>query len=93
MELLEAREIINSVDAEMVKLFCKRMHASAEIAKYKEAHGLPVYDAAREKEVIKRNAEAAEPEMRELYCEFITTVMKLSKDYQRTLMGKAEEEQ
>ena len=44
----KARRIINEVDAEMAKLFVRRMQAAKLVAEYKAANGLRIYDAARE---------------------------------------------
>ena len=54
-KLQKARKKINEIDAEMAKLFCERMEASATVAEYKQEHGLPIFDAEREALVIKNN--------------------------------------
>ena len=59
-ELALARQEINEVDEEMAKLFVRRMNAVSRVAAYKIAHGLPIYDEARENEVI---AAARPPEI------------------------------
>ena len=55
--LESVRKRINVIDCDIADLFVRRMEACAEIAKYKMTRGLPVTDAAREAEVIKRNSE------------------------------------
>ena len=55
-ELKEIRRTINEIDNEMRALFEKRMHAVREVAEYKQAHGLPIHDPAREEQVIESNA-------------------------------------
>ena len=89
MNLLEeAREIINRVDSEMAKLFCERMRASEMVAKYKTEHGLKIYDAAREEEIIKRNSERIEDKtLREYYVNFLKNNMAVSREYQDRLMS------
>lgn len=85
MNLDEARQIINSVDSEMAKLFEKRMTAVFEVAKYKKENNLPVYDPAREKVVIEKNSGYIEnPEFVEYYKKWIQYTMDLSKEYQKT---------
>ncbi len=88
MDLLEqAREIINKVDTEMAALFVRRMEASEMVAEYKKQNGLPVYDAIREEEVIRKNAgRVADPVLREYYMNFIRENMKLSKNYQTRIL-------
>lgn len=55
--LKDSRLKINKIDTEMAKLFVERMKVSRDIAEYKKNHGLPVYDASRENELISKNSE------------------------------------
>lgn len=88
MDLLEqARGIINEVDAEMAKLFVRRMEAAAMVAEYKKEHGLPVLDTAREEQVLRRGSERVEDdELRAYYVNFIRNNMELSRAYQHKLL-------
>lgn len=88
MDLLEkARGIINEVDTEMAKLFVRRMEAVAMVAEHKKAHGLPVLDAAREEEVVRRGAARVEDdELRAYYVNFIRNNMEISRNYQHKLL-------
>lgn len=87
-QLQEARLAINKIDDQMAELFCARMHAAESIADYKQAHGLPVLDAAREQEVIRRNAEKIEDDtLRGYYTDFLTGTMAISRRYQQRRMG------
>ncbi len=88
MDLLEqARGIINEVDSEMAKLFVRRMEAAAMVAEYKKAHGLPVLDAIREEQVIRRgSARVEDDELRAYYVNFIRNNMELSRAYQHKLL-------
>ena len=54
MDLKELRKEIDAVDAEIVKLFEKRMEISERMAAYKQQAGIPVRDKAREKEKIQQ---------------------------------------
>ena len=47
-ELLAARARIDRIDAELARLFEERMAAAAKIGAWKQAHGRPVRDPARE---------------------------------------------
>lgn len=89
MDLLkEARKIINEVDEKMAELFCKRMKAAEMVAEYKKEHGLKIFDAAREEEVIKRNSSRIESkELREYYVNFLKNNMAVSRAYQDRLMS------
>ena len=45
MDALEqARAEIDTVDAQLAALFERRMAAVLQVAEYKRAHGLPIYD-------------------------------------------------
>ena len=86
--LEEARKIINEVDSKMAELFVKRMRAAEMVAEYKKEHGLKIFDAAREDEVIRRNSELVEDkEIREYYVNFLKNNMAVSRDYQDRLMS------
>ena len=85
--LNKAREIINEVDSEIAKLFCKRMEAAKMIADYKKEHGLPIYDAEREEEIIRKSADRVQDEeLRSYYVSFIRDTMKVSRAYQSKLI-------
>ena len=55
--LQEARKIINDVDRQMAELFVRRMQAAEMVAQYKQAHGMPILDTAREEDVIRNGIE------------------------------------
>ena len=88
MSLLDdARKIINDVDAKMADLFCQRMRAAEMVAQHKKEHGLKIFDAAREEEVVKKNSERIEDAvLREYYVNFLKNNMAVSRAYQDRLM-------
>jgi len=88
MDLLEqARSIINEVDDEMARLFVRRMEAAEMVAQYKQAHGLPILDASREEQILRRGAERVEDEtLRAYYINFIRNNMAISRAYQHRLL-------
>ena len=87
--LKEARETINRVDGEMARLFEERMEAVRKVAEYKIAHGLPVLDAEREKQVIERNSALIEDgELRAYYVEFLKNNMAVSRRFQQDIMPR-----
>ena len=60
MDALEqARAEIDEVDAQLAALFERRMAAVLLVAEYKRAHGLPIFDAAREAAVLEKALDAA----------------------------------
>ena len=53
MDALEhARAEIDEVDAQLAALFERRMAAVLQVAEYKRAHGLPIFDPARAAAVL-----------------------------------------
>ena len=81
MDLLnQARAIINEVDAEMAKLFVRRMRAVEMVAEYKKNNGMPILDEAREGKLIEQNSRLIEDDtLREYYVPFLRRNMELSR--------------
>ena len=85
-DLERARKIINEVDAEMARLFEKRMEAARLVAEYKKQNGLSILDEGREAEVIRKNSEYIQDKtICEYYVTFLKEEMKISSAYQSRL--------
>lgn len=85
-KLQKARAEIGEIDAEMAKLFCRRMQAVEAVAEYKRERGLPVLDKAREDALIAKNSSFVEQDvLREYYVNFQRYTMQLSREYQTRL--------
>ena len=85
--LQEARKIINEVDAQMAELFVRRMQAAEMVAQYKQAHGMPILDAAREEVVIRNGAARVTDErLQGYYIDFMRDTMAISRRYQQLLL-------
>ncbi len=85
-KLQKAREEIGEIDAEMAKLFCRRMQAVEAVAEYKRERGLPVQDKAREDALVAKNSALIEQDvLREYYVNFQKYTMQLSREYQQRL--------
>ena len=85
----QVRQDIDQVDRQMTALFEERMHLVAEVIAVKQAHGLPVLDAAREEVVVEKNtARLTDQELARYYEAFIRKTMELSKEYQRSLLER-----
>jgi len=77
------REVINSVDTELVRLFEKRMKTVYQIANYKKNHNLKVLDSEREKQVIRKAVERLNDKSLEVYLRyFMEDLMTLCRQYQ-----------
>ncbi len=91
--LEKARKAINEADEKIAMLFEARMQAVKEVLEYKRENSLPVFDEAREKELLKRNAEfIKDADLREYYLDFLKSCMNISKDYQNSLLGEDKED-
>ncbi len=83
----EARNNINRIDREMLKLFEERMSCSKAIAGYKKEKALSIKDKEREKELIKKNRELVEnKEIEGYYVDFLKKIIDLSCEYQSKLI-------
>ncbi len=81
VNLLELRDRIDTVDAQLLDLLKERYGIVKEVAEYKAANGLPVYDAAREEAKIAKVRQQAEEEGLACYYEKIfRAVMEASRD-------------
>lgn len=86
-KLQEARKIIDEVDAQMAQLFVRRMEAAEIVAEHKKAHGLPIFDANREAEVLRSGAERIEnDDLRGYYTDFLRDTTNISRRYQHKLL-------
>ena len=54
MDLSEIRKKIDDIDSRLLPLFLERMQISGEVAEYKKAHGLPVLNKQREREILEK---------------------------------------
>ncbi len=84
MDIMELRQEIDKIDAEMVRLFCKRMDVAARIADYKKENNLPIPHPGREQEVLQKVAVLAGEEMGEYAMDLYLKMFELSKEYQIT---------
>lgn len=86
-KLEKARLAINEADAQIAQLFEKRMQAVEDVVAYKMENGLPVFDGAREKEVIEKNlARITEEKLKTYYEDMLIQLMRISKEYQKSIM-------
>lgn len=87
MELSDIRKEIDSIDDQLVKLFCQRMSLSAQVADYKKEHDMPIYVPAREREILQSVADKAGPEMAEYAKTLYGILFELSRNYQKKRNG------
>lgn len=82
MDLSEIRQQIDSIDKDLVDLFCQRMQLSAQVADYKKANNLPIFVPARERAILQSVAEQAGPEMANYTRVLYSMLFELSRSYQ-----------
>ena len=89
-ELEKARNVINEADAQIAENFEKRMRAAEDVIAYKMKNGLPIFDEAREKEVIERNlAKITDEKLKPYYEDMLVQLMRISKEYQKAIMEES----
>ena len=87
MDLQDYRKQIDLIDDELLALFRDRMGIANQIAHYKKANGLPVYDADREREKLDAIGGKAGDELRPYSDILFETLFALSRDYQETVIN------
>lgn len=86
-ELERLRAEIDEIDDAMAALFARRMRAAAAVAAYKQKHGLPVLNTAREEQVLAKGAQRIQDEtLRLYYTDYQRYLMELSRRYQHSLL-------
>ena len=82
------RTRIDAVDAKIEDLLKERYKIVGEVASYKAANGLPVYDAAREEEKISAlRQRTGDKEMADYLEKIIRAVMAASRDSEEYEIG------
>ena len=84
-ELQQLREEIDQIDRQMVELFRQRMAVTGQVGQYKLAHGLPVLDAARERQVLQDKARLVDGDLRPGVTTLFQTIMSISRRQQRDM--------
>jgi len=85
MDIKDLRSQIDSIDSQLVALFCQRMGLSAQIAEYKKANKLPIYVPAREREILKEVAEKSGSDLGNYTEGLYSMIFELSRSYQSKL--------
>ena len=87
MDLTEIRTQIDAIDDELVRLFCRRMTLSAQVADYKKENNLPIFVPARERAILQKVAASAGPEMENYSRVLYSMLFELSRSYQSKRNG------
>ena len=78
-KLLEYRDKIDAIDGEIVRLLAERFDIAKEVAEYKKSNNLPIFQADREAEILRRISEQLSGENRR-YREYILDLYKIILD-------------
>jgi len=85
------RTRIDDIDRELVELFEARMRVSSEIAEYKQRNDIPIFDEAREEEVVEKNVGRLADEALERHAaSFFRHLMALSRKRQHENLKKSQ---
>lgn len=89
MDIKDVRNEIDKIDDEIAKLFTKRMDSVKKVIEIKKQNGLPVFNSAREREILSRIVGQV-PENYEVYSKVLfSTLFELSRSYQNGLTGES----
>lgn len=87
LDLSECRRKIDEIDAQLIPLLEERMKIVQQVAAYKKAHQMPVYQADREQQVLEKAVKRLQdPKYTQEAMQFMNMVMAISRSAQnRTL--------
>ncbi len=91
MELNEIRNEIDRLDRQIQALFEERMHLCQEVAQYKQAHHMQIFQADREQQVLEKVESRAGDGMALASRTFFTNMMSISSQLQQKMLIAAEE--
>ena len=92
-ELDALRGEIDQIDRQLVELFLRRMEVTGRVGAYKQARGIPVLDAARERQVIAaKTAMTDDPARKRDLAALYAAIMAISRAQQRTLVREGTED-
>ncbi|NCE65855.1 bifunctional chorismate mutase/prephenate dehydratase [Pseudoflavonifractor sp. 524-17] len=92
-QLEQYRREIDRIDGALVELFLKRMEVTGQVGAWKQANGVPVLDAARERRVIAaKTALTSDPSRRSDLAELYAAIMAISRRQQRALVQEGRED-
>lgn len=85
MDLQQARSMLDQIDRQITTLFCRRMDIIREIASYKIKNSLPVYDPAREEELLEQLKSLATDGWQEQVVQLYQQILSISRQTQKDL--------
>jgi len=86
-DLKNIRGEIDSIDQEMARLYRRRLEIVGEVAQSKLERGVPVWDPARERDILSRVTSEVGPEFENGARLFFSTLFGITKARQRTILN------
>lgn len=87
VDLAESRARIDEIDARIIDLFQRRMRISRDVAAYKKATGMQVFDKTREDAKVARAREMADAEFKDYMPTLFDLLMEMSRSYQDGILA------
>lgn len=87
MNLNEIRNQIDSMDREILDLFQKRMNLCRDVAAYKKANNMQIFQESREQQILNKMEYLAEDDMKAGARALFTVIMDISKKLQQQLIS------
>lgn len=88
-DLEQYRKEIDEIDRELTRLVEQRFNVAKKVASYKIQQQLPVLDASREEQVIKRNQERLiQSEYESEIADFYNELMRISRNIQEKMLNE-----
>lgn len=81
-DIHDYRKEIDGIDEQLVSLFLRRMELSCKVAEYKKREGKPIFDPARERELLTKIADLAGEEYQADAETLYSIILELSKSRQ-----------
>lgn len=90
MKKLEiCRDLIDSIDNQIIELYEKRMEVIKDVIEYKIENDLPIYDQNRESLMLEKNLSKIKNEKyKKYYADVLNGFLKASKEYQKDILNK-----
>ena len=91
MELSEIRNEIDKLDKQIQNLFEERMLLCQDVARYKKAHNMPVFQAGREQQILDRVESNARDGLGLASRTMFANMMSISSQLQQKMLVAAED--
>ncbi len=86
MTLENIRNEIDKIDNELIELFNERMKLSKQVAEEKKGSNTPIFNATREKEILKRVSDQVDEPIERYARILYNTIFEVSRSYQSGLI-------